>query len=324
MNVYNKLMHNFNMKTKLHKANNEPFKVRAYVQAISKLKQDVKSISSVDDIETYKFGKSIHQKSVWLLQNDGDLPEIRDMCATVSVIEELTTVHNIGASKAKELVNKHKIKGVSDLRNHSDLLNEKQKIGLKYHESMQHRIPREEIVQHERLINEELHDMHSKINCEIVGSYRRLAQNSGDIDVIISFADNKTPPNAMKKIISHFQSIGYIPLDGIFALGNKKFMGMCKLPDESVFRRIDILITSLKEYPFALLYFTGSGDFNVKMREHANTLGYSLNEKNMTKVDNNEETSTEFNTEMDIFNFLKVEYLSPEDRDVRNFKVLCS
>lgn len=322
--IYNKLLHNFNMKVKLHKANNEPFKVRAYVQAINKLKQDVKVISTVEDIKSYKFGKSIHEKSIWLLQNDGDLEEIKEMSDSVSFIEELTTVHNIGVSKAKELVNKHNIKGISDLRNHLDLLNDKQKIGLKYHENMQERIPRSEIVQHEKLIKDTLKEMHPTSNCEIVGSYRRLASNSGDIDVIISFTDNKIPTNFMKKIIQHFQSFGYIPEDGTFALGSKKFMGMCKLPEETVFRRIDILITSLKEYPFALLYFTGSGNFNVKMREYANTLGYSLNEKNIIKLDNNEELDHSFTNEKEIFDFLKVQYLSPEDRDVMNFKVLCN
>ena len=323
-NIFDKLVYNFNLKIKLHKANGEPFKVRAYVQAINKLKQNIQVISTIDDIKLYKFGKSIHEKSCWLLQNDKNLPEIEDMSATVSFIEELTTIHNIGVSKAKELVNKHNIKSISELREHLDLLNDKQKIGLKYHEHMQQRIPRAEIVLHECLIRKTITNFHKTSQCEIVGSYRRQALDSGDIDVIVSFSDNKVPANFMKKLIQHFQEIMYIPSDGTFALGNKKFMGMCKLPNESTFRRIDILITSLKEYPFAMLYFTGSGDFNVKMREYANTIGYSLNEKNLTKIENNEEISVTMYEEKDIFDFLKIQYLLPRDRSAANFKVLCN
>jgi DNA polymerase beta len=312
------------MKIKLHKANGEPFKMKAYVKAIDKLKQNVQVISSIDDVKSYKFGKSIHEKSCWLLRNDTNLPEIEDMSATVSFIEELTTIHNIGVSKAKELVNKHNIKSISELREHLDLLNDKQKIGLKYHEHMQQRIPRAEIERHEELIRKTFATFHKTCQCEIVGSYRRQALNSGDIDVVVSFRDNKVPANFMKKLIQHFQEMMYVPSDGIFALGNKKFMGMCKLSNESTFRRIDILITNLEEYPFAMLYFTGSGDFNVKMREHANTIGYSLNEKNLTKIENNEEISVPMYDEKDIFDFLKIQYLSPKDRSVTNFKVLCN
>ena len=66
------------------------------------------------------------------------------------------------------------------------------------------------------------------------------------------------------------------------ALGNKKFMGISKM---SFFvlqlsgRRIDIMVTTKKEYPFAILYFTGSCQiFNLKMRQRALDLGYALNE----------------------------------------------
>ena len=46
-------------------------------------------------------------------------------------------------------------------------------------------------------------------------------------------------------------------------------MGLGKINISPCFRRIDIMYTKPEEYPFAILYFTGSGDFNVKMREYA-------------------------------------------------------
>lgn len=324
-NIYDKLVYNFDMKIKLHRANKEPFKVKAYVQAMNKLKQNVRIIENVEDIKFYNFGKSIHEKSCWLLHNDSNLPEIEDMSSTVTCIEELTKIHNIGVTKAKDLVHNHNIKNISQLRERLELLNDKQRIGVKYHEDMQQRIPRSEIVKHEELIVSTITNFHKTSKCEIVGSYRRQAHDSGDIDVIVSFNDDKIPPNFMKKLIEHFQDNQYVPYDGIFALGTKKFMGMCKLPTEKTFRRLDILITSLKEYPFALLYFTGSGEFNVKMREYANTIGYSLNEKKLTKIGNEndeEELHVVISNEKDIFDFLKIQYLSPQDRTAMNFKVL--
>jgi|UniRef100_A0A6C0BPV7 DNA polymerase/3'-5' exonuclease PolX len=325
INIFDKLIHNFKIKVKLHEANKEVFKVRAYTQALNKLQQnDNNIISTIDDIKAYNFGKSIYEKSVWLLQNDSNLEEVDNISKSVSIIEELTGVHNIGVSKARELVNKHNIKGISDLKEQLYLLNDKQKSGLKYYTHMMARIPREEIVEHEKIIKDIIMSLYSVIKCkvQIVGSYRRLAKDSGDIDVIITFTDGKTPVNAMKTIIDKFQSICYIPNDGIFASGSKKFMGMCKLPTEQIYRRLDIMITSAKEYPFALLYFTGSGEFNIKMRDYANSLGFSMNEKQIIYMNDKTEVKQHFQNEQDIFKFLNIHYLHPEQRNSQNFKIL--
>ena len=56
-------------------------------------------------------------------------------------------------------------------------------------------------------------------------------------------------------------------------------MGLCKLDSDLPNRRIDILYTRPDQYPFAILYsFTGSKEFNQKMRQHANEQGFTLNE----------------------------------------------
>ena len=64
------------------------------------------------------------------------------------------------------------------------------------------------------------------------------------------------------------------------ANGKKKFMGIAKLNKNgfNTARHLDIIDTSKEQYPFAQLYFTGSGGFNSAMRAHALTLGFSLNE----------------------------------------------
>ena len=51
-------------------------------------------------------------------------------------------------------------------------------------------------------------------------------------------------------------------------------------------RRIDLLYSPPKEYAFAILYFTGSQEFNTVMRQHALDMGYTLNEHGIsTKQD---------------------------------------
>ena len=86
-------------------------------------------------------------------------------------------------------------------------------------------------------------------------------------------------------------------------------------------RRIDIMYTKPGEYPFAILYFTGSKDFNQMMRKEANDKGYSLNEYNIEKFGDDPKVKTVIDPEQvsikeekDIFNFLEMGYVEPWQR----------
>ncbi len=57
---------------------------------------------------------------------------------------KLSEVWGIGPSKANELYNMG-IKTIEDLKKRTDLLNKNQKIGLKYFEDFQKKIPREKV-----------------------------------------------------------------------------------------------------------------------------------------------------------------------------------
>lgn len=84
-------------------------------------------------------------------------------------------------------------------------------------------------------------------------------------------------------------------------------------------RRVDIKVYRPEEYPFALLYFTGSGYFNRSMRWWAQTkFGLSLNDKGLARCAGNPDAKVEghFREERDIFEHLKLAYVAPEDRSV--------
>ena len=69
---------------------------------------------------------------------------------------------------------------------------------------------------------------------------------------------------------------------------------------DSIPRRIDIIYCPPNEYPFAILYFTGSGPFNVKMREYASKKGFRLNEKGLIELKTQKNVEHLFKTEEDI------------------------
>ena len=106
-----------------------------------------------------------------------------------------------------------------------------------------------------------LHEQHIKTFCDdgitmiIAGSYRREKPSSGDIDVLIR--DNRGQgERAYKDLIQKMKDCHYLVDD--ISYGETKYNGYCRHPSFEHIRRIDIMYTSPKEFPFALLYFTGS------------------------------------------------------------------
>lgn len=293
----------FNLSTLYSKyKGKDVFKARAYKKALDNLPFD---IYSEEDIQNIGGGK-INDKIKYIIKTNKNLDEVDETIVDpeFEVINILMTIHGIGPSKAKELYKKHEITSIDKLRENEHLLNEVQKKGLKYLEYTQKRIPRKEMIKHDKYLQEHIEQQY-----KITGSYMRNESSSGDIDVLITGQVNN-----LKTIVDKLIDKKYIILDGILAYGEVKFMGICKLPKYANFRRIDILYTPPKEYPFAELYFTGNYKFNTEMRKHALTLGYSLNEQGLSDVKTGNLIEHEFITEKDIFTFLNYEYILPENR----------
>ena len=224
----------------------------------------------------------------------------------------LTKVYGIGPKKAKDLITQG-ITSIEKLRENKNALNDVQKIGLNYYEDILEKIPRSEIDEYKIVFDNVINSINIEgSKYEIVGSYRRGKQISGDIDVII------TNENDNKKIFDTF--IDELKDKGILieilTRGKSKSLTISKLPGK-VARRIDFLYTSPEEYPFAVLYFTGSKIFNTVMRQRAITRGFTLNEHGMSimkKGVKGEKVSDIFLDEKSIFDFLDMEYKLPEER----------
>ena len=296
----------------------EPFRARAYQKAQETL------MAYPDDIYT----------TSQLKGKPGIGPTIIDKLdeyiktGTLRVLEKektnpiniLSDIYGVGPKKAQELVDAN-IKTIDELRTRQDeLLNDTQKIGLKYYEQILERIPRTEIEQYEKIFTEHFDKVAKNFpdsKFEIVGSYRRGAQTSGDIDVIITgktggiynaFVDELLKTKIILEVLSR---------------GSSKTLVIAKLPGlENTARRIDFLYSPPNEFPFAILYFTGSKAFNTVMRQYALDKGYTFNEHGIYKLENKKKGAKiekGFKTEKDIFDFLGLQFKTPiERRDGRD------
>lgn len=313
-------------------ADKQPFKARAYKKAMDGIKL-LDSVTSYEDVKGIEgIGAKIEEKIKEILET-GRLASAERAAASHKPHEELMAVYGIGPAKASELI-EDGITGVEMLRaavkKNPGLLNDKQKIGLMYYEDLIKRIPYEEMLEHQSILQELLPEEIDGINdFQIVGSFRREMPDSGDIDVLIRVKEGqnqtpglvsgtlpdsksgKNPKTLLVEYIKMMESFGY--LRATLAHGDKKFMGICQMPGHPA-RRLDILMTPENEYAYAVLYFTGSDTFNIAMRQFALTKGYTLNEHRLTKLLKDAPDVPPMKTEKDIFRFLKIKYVAPKDR----------
>lgn len=300
-------------------ANKETFKARAYAKVISQLKYHSDPITNLDDLQSIQgIGDKITKKIKEILET-GELKvaERAKEIYQIDALDDLQKIYGIGPSKANQLIASG-INTISKLREElkkdSKILNDKQRIGLKYYEDLLERIPRNEMEQHRDRILGSLPEEMKEFQTELVGSFRRNAESSGDIDVLI-----RVPKNIPSKMVCQYfydyvqHLIDEKYIIEILALGEHKCMAICRIGGLKA-RRLDLLMTPDDEYAYSLLYFTGSDRFNVAFRQYALQKGYTLNEHRLTPLNNDVTIPPYMTTEKDIFRFLKLRYIDPPQR----------
>lgn len=247
-----------------------------------------------------------------------------------TALAELLTVTSIGPTRARALVGMG-VAGVVDLRARvargEVTVNAKEALGLLHWEDFNVRIPRAEMDRHRQAVLAVARVVApSNVRVEVMGSYRRGAAESGDIDVAIIAPTQREASTAMASIVGRLLADGYA-LPGHFGFGPKKFLGIVRLPAENPARtaenparRLDLMAVSEREAPFALLYFTGSGRYNVRVRAHAKTRGFSLNEHGLTAeapaaADALAAHVAGFRSEADVLAFLGLPFVEPAARN---------
>jgi DNA polymerase beta len=172
------------------------------------------------------------------------------------------------------------------------------------------------MVEHETFLREFFLELVPEFSITVVGSYRRGETSSGDVDILLTYngLTNNQANAKFEYCINKLLEYDYII--GSLAKGNTKFLGICKLKEKLPARRIDILLTRPDEFACALLYFTGSKNFNVNFRKVAILKGYTLNEHRLKKTDEKSDSPSvpSFKTEKDVFKFLGIVYQEPHQR----------
>ncbi|KAF7406255.1 hypothetical protein HZH68_005624 [Vespula germanica] len=239
-------------------------------------------------------------------------------------INLLTRVSGIGPAKAKELV-EDGIKNLNDLKKHQDKLSHHQRLGLKYFDDFEKKIPRTEITEIEQMLKKYIYELNKEYIITVCGSYRRGKEASGDIDVLITHPnyiseekESKKKNDLLKNIVEYLEKKQLIT--DTMSLGSTKFMGVCRIPNDKskLFRRLDIRLVPYDQYYCAILHYTGSDLFNKNIRAHALEKKYTLNEYTLKRLTTEgvPGEAEKITCEEDIFKILGLPYKEPKNRDL--------
>lgn len=265
----------------------------------------------------------------------GKLSEIKESETQIEATKELSTIYGIGPVKASEFYSQFGIKNLKELieANKKGIieLTQQMKLGIKYKNKLIEKIPRILIARLEIFVYNELQKIDIDFISVVCGSYRRCKPYSSDIDILITNKKLKSKEESgkyLKIVLDNLKK--YIIVDSLTTSYNTHFQGfgsfkfIPNIPNDydknkfdikyNVFR-IDIILVSIQFFYPALMHFTGSGDFNQKMRLHAKSLGYKLSEYGLIETSKSgKEIYLEAKSEQDIFHALLLKYIPPEKR----------
>jgi DNA polymerase (family 10) len=146
----------------------------------------------------------------------------------------------------------------------------------------------------------------------LCGSIRRRRDTAKDIDILLASDDPQPIMDAFVALPEVLQVVGH---------GETKSSIVAKmnLHGEAVTLNADLRIVSEEQFPFALVYFTGSKEHNIHLRQLALERGWSMNEYAFTPVDATKKSGIpkpgKLKTEEDVYASLDLEWVPPELRE---------
>jgi DNA polymerase (family 10) len=290
-----------------------PFRIRAYEKAaqnIESITEDIEELIKKDKLlEIPGIGKDLAEK-IKEIVSTGTLKSYLELKKTIPEgLLDLLNIPSVGPKTAKLLYEKLNIKSIQDLEEaiQQDKIKgifgikektiENIKKGIEILKKGKERIPLAEALQ---IADEFIKPLKGLAEVKMIspaGSLRRKKDTIRDIDILVI---SDRPQKVMDKFVSLPQ------VSEVLAKGETK---ASVRTDRDI--QVDCRVVEEKSFGAALLYFTGSKNFNIKLRKLAIKKGLKINEYGVFKNDK----FLVGKTEEEIFKFFKMAYIPPELRE---------
>ncbi len=298
-----------------------PFKSRAYTnaaRAVETYAGDFMRMAREKRLEEIPgIGSSIAEK-LGVLATTGELPFYNELKAGFPpTLFELFELQGIGAKKIKVMYDKLKVASIEALEaackngsvaalagfGEKTAANILKAIAQRAQHAGNFRLG--DVAHDAERIADDLREHPDVIQVAVAGSYRRRKETVHDLDFIVS---TKTPETVSEFFVTH-------PLvESIQAQGPTKSSVRLKTGVQA-----DIRVVSNEQYPFAIVYFTGSKEHNIVLRSRALQRGWTLNEYRLapaeTKSKKEPDPIPKVREEAELYGALGLDYIPPELRE---------
>jgi len=291
-----------------------PFKVRAYQNAarvLEGLPQDPIDLVTSGEINNIKgIGPSLAEKITEMVKK-GKSSYLLELRRSIPPgVLELLKVPGLGPKKAKVLFDKLELHNLGELEYacKENRLIDIPGFGAKTQENIlkgiellkksSGRFLCDVAYQQARQLLEFVKQDPKVIRAEIAGSLRRCKETIGDIDILASLKGDASA--LMKKFTKNPE------VEEVLAEGPTKSSVRLKTGIQ-----VDLRVVEDREYPAALLYFTGSKEHNTMLRSMAKDKGLKLNEYGLYRG----EKALPCKDEAEIYKALDLHYIPPEARE---------
>jgi DNA polymerase (family 10) len=294
-----------------------PFKIRAYVngaRTIETTTADLKQLAADGKLgELDGIGTALAEKLTTLIQT-GSLPFYDKLRGEFPPdILTLFDLQGLGAKKIKALWDHLGISSIPELEQAcrdgrvAALDGFGEKSAAKFLESIAHQQQNAgkfllgDVMAFASELLDDLRAHPDVSLADVAGSFRRGKETVHDLDML---AASRFPDRVMESFVAH-------PLvDSIIAKGATKSSVRLKSG-----LQCDLRVVTSAEFPFALNYFTGSKEHNVRMRSRALEHGWSLNEYRFSAIKPDADPIPEIYDESGIYRALGLEFIPPELRE---------
>jgi DNA polymerase (family 10) len=257
------------------------------------------------------------KEKITTLFTSGQLPFLEELRASIPAgLVEMLRLPSVGPKKVKALHDNLKINTVEDLKaacergavaklkgfgakTQSKILE-----GIAFLGQMGQRVRIDLALPLGEMLLEQVRAMPGVIRAEMCGSLRRRRETIGDLDILASTKDAGPVMDAFVKLPQVVQVVAQGPT-------KSTVIAKTHVSGERVTLNADLRVLDDKEFAFGLLYFTGSKQHNIRLRQRAIDRGWSLNEYALTHG----KKSFPAKTEAEIYKLLDLEYIPPEMRE---------
>jgi DNA polymerase (family 10) len=258
-----------------------PFRVRAYrnaVRTVEDLAQPLQRMvaEEADLTELPGIGKEM-ARHITELVTTGEMSVLEELRAEVpSTLVQIMRLPGVGPKSARKLWDELGIETVEELRAAAEEgrvaelkgFGEKKQAqilsGIEQFHRHAARYRLDEADQFVEPLVAYLRELESVERLEVAGSYRRRRETVGDIDVLVL---SEEPESVMQ----HF--VAYPSVDRVLAAGGTR--GSVVLRSGL---QVDLRVVPEESYGAALVYFTGSKEHNIELRQRALDRGRTLSE----------------------------------------------